>query len=140
MNVAENNSAQPGQPSKPKLPVAVVSARGPVLRLMFDALVALALFSIASMTLASAPTSASPTNFGRKAVAPSVVVAANLTATGSMLMQANTPVPMTGGGQSVSGKHTAWALLGMAFSLLAAMNLAFFRHLRQAYISPRQRR
>ena len=32
-----------------------------------------------------------------------------------------------------------WLLLGLAFSLLAAMNLAFFRHLRHAYADPRKR-
>lgn len=141
MNVAETIPAQPEPLTKPKLPVTLTAARRHLLRSAFDALAALALFAIASMTIASAPTSASPTNFGRNVVAPSVVVAANITPTGSMLMQASAaPVAISGASQLTTGKHTAWALLGMAFSLLAAMNLAFFRHLRQAYISPRQRR
>ena len=139
MNVAETIPTELKTPLKPTLRVAMIAARHNLWRPVIDALLALALFSIASMTLVSAPTSASPTNFGPNAVTPSVVVAANLTPTGSMLMQANT-VPVPGIVQPVTGKHTAWALLGMAFSLLAAMNLAFFRHLRQAYISPRQRR
>ena len=138
MNVAETI---PARPQQPKVTVAGAAPRGTLFRLLLDAVFALALFSIASMTLASAPTSASPTNFGRNGVAPSVVVEANITATGSRLTQLNTvSAPSTGVGSQAAGKHTAWALLGMAFSLLAAVNLAFFRHLRQAYVSPRQRR
>lgn len=34
----------------------------------------------------------------------------------------------------------AWSLLGLTFSLLAALNLAIFRHLRRAYAPPRARR
>lgn len=140
MNVAEAMPTQ-SQQAKPKLQGALIGARRHLLRPVFDALVALALFATASMTLVSAPTSASPTSFGRNAIAPSIVVAANVTPTGSMLMQTHTvPAPMAGAGPSMTGKHTAWGLLAMAFSLLAAMNLAFFRHLRQAYISPRKRR
>jgi hypothetical protein len=30
----------------------------------------------------------------------------------------------------------AWGLLGLAFSLLTALNLSFFRHLRRVYASP----
>jgi hypothetical protein len=33
----------------------------------------------------------------------------------------------------------AWALLGIAFSLLAALNLALLRHLRRAYATPSRR-
>ena len=33
----------------------------------------------------------------------------------------------------------AWGLLGLAFSLLAALNLSFFRHLRRVYASPEAR-
>jgi hypothetical protein len=32
----------------------------------------------------------------------------------------------------------AWVLLGLAFSLLTALNLSFFRHLRRAYAIPRR--
>ena len=141
MNVAETIPARPEQLTTPKLPVTMIAARRQLLRSAFDALAAMALFAIASMTIASAPTSASPTNFGRNVDAPSIVVAANITPTGSLLVQASkAPVAISGASQPMTGQHTAWALLGMAFSLLAAMNLAFFRHLRQSYISPRKRR
>jgi hypothetical protein len=33
----------------------------------------------------------------------------------------------------------AWSLLGLSFSLLTALNLAIFRHLRRAYATPRAR-
>jgi hypothetical protein len=33
----------------------------------------------------------------------------------------------------------AWGLLGLSFSLLAALNLGIFRHLRRAYANPRAR-
>jgi hypothetical protein len=33
----------------------------------------------------------------------------------------------------------AWTLLGLSFSLLTALNLAIFRHLRRAYAPPRAR-
>ena len=33
----------------------------------------------------------------------------------------------------------AWGLLGLSFSLLAALNLSFFRHLRRVYASPQAR-
>lgn len=33
----------------------------------------------------------------------------------------------------------AWGLLGLSFSLLAALNLSFFRHLRRVYAAPRAR-
>ena len=41
---------------------------------------------------------------------------------------------------SPTSDTAAWTLLGLTFSLLAALNLAIFRHLRRAYAPPRARR
>jgi hypothetical protein len=49
------------------------------------------------------------------------------------------PVPHTGAisGLQHTTKETAFALLAGIFSALVALNLAFFRHLRREYASPR---
>jgi hypothetical protein len=47
------------------------------------------------------------------------------------------PVPRSGPKQHHPSRHTALLLLAAMFSGLVAFNLAFFRHLRREYASPR---
>ena len=139
MNVAGTIlNAQTSINSKPTAPM--IAARRHLVRSMVDAVAAFALFAIASMTLASAPSSASPTPMSRNATGPSIVVQAKVNPAGTMPFQANS-FASTGAMATISatGSQTAWVLLGLAISLLAAINLALIRHLREAYSHPRRR-
>ena len=113
-----------------------------LLRPALDAAVAFLIFAIASLTLASAPSSASPTGLGLTAVISQPATPNAITAPSGA--QTLTFVSGRGGDiQSAGNAHTsrqaAWSILGLGVSLLAALNLAFFRHLRYAYANPRKR-
>ena len=121
--------------SRPKLRYAF-------LRPARDACVAFGVFVLVSLALSSGPTSASP----HRLLSPNP---------GSALLTTQT-VATPGGQQifNVAAKRStvansatyrttdttaAWLLLSLAFSLLAALNMALVRHLRQAYANPRKR-
>ena len=121
--------------SRPKL-------RNAFLRPARDACVAFGLFVLVSLALSSGPTSASP----HRLLSPNP---------GFALL--TTHAVATPGGQqifNVAAKRSTvvsseayrptdttapWLLLSLAFSLLAALNMALVRHLRQAYANPRKR-
>lgn len=110
-----------------------------------DAAAAFALFVALSVTFASAPTSANPhyypgsaTQFTQPGTPPAVTAAiadevvrpiVEIATTSS----ANAPDAV----YRRTSSAAAWLLLSFAFSVLAAVNLAFVRHMRRAYASPR---
>lgn len=103
-----------------------------------DAGLALLLFMIATLTLASAPSSASPgVNLGLIQFGKPTSEAIQT----QLFQPANHFSPMIK--LDIKTGHLSqqaeWLLLGLAFSLLVAMNLAFVRHLRHAYADPRKR-
>ena len=116
-------------------------ARTALIRPALDALVA---FAFIALAWTSAPSSASP-NVPGAAAYQQAVAAGSTTA----IAEAYTaPVMMvsdrSGAGQitlksGAPDKQTAWWLLALAFSAIAALNLAVFRHLRHAYALPRRK-
>ena len=146
MTVFENTdlSLRPisGQSPIAEAPATPLKLRRHLLRPALDAGIAMTFFAVASMTLASAPSSASPgVNLGIVRFAPSQA-ASIATQTQTQLFQpANVSTAMikVDVGSRRLSQHAEWLLLGLAFSLLVAMNLAFFRHLRHAYADPRKR-
>ena len=116
--------------------------RGQFLRPAVDAVAAFAVFAIASLTLASAPSSASPTGVSQFVAVPAPAQVRAVTNPGggkTLTFVAGRRVETAAAAASQSSRQAAWSILGLGFSLLAAMNLAFFRHLRQAYAKPRKR-
>jgi hypothetical protein len=110
-----------------------------LLRSAADAAAAGVFFVIASMTLASAPSSANPGagtgDYGHMLISQGTATGAQIVsqksfAAGGVQLEVKT---------QVSNRQVKWAILSVAFSLLAALNLAFFRHLRRVYANPRKR-
>lgn len=111
-----------------------------LLRPVLDAGAAFAIFTIASLTLASAPLSASPT--GLSQIGPSLATSHTFVApTGAetLTFASDRRIETASQPNTNAGRRTAWTLLGLGFSLLAALNLAILRHLRHAYADPRKR-
>lgn len=111
-----------------------------LLRPAIDVGLALSLFFMASLTLGSPPSSASPgPSLGSIGLAPAQATA-NPAQT-RLFQPANVSTAAIGVDHTAKrfSQQTEWMLLGLAFSLLVAMNLAFFRHLRHAYADPRKR-
>ena len=119
-------------------------ARMTLIRPAVDALAAFVVFAFAVLAWTCAPSSASPNvppssayqrmaapeGFGSTQEAKSAAitaVAAKSTFGG--------PAELT----AASERQISWGLLAIAFSLLAALNLAVLRHLKQAYAMPRRR-
>jgi hypothetical protein len=126
-----------------------MSASGPfglVLRTAADALIGLVLFltfafAISAYERTSAAThrlgdilavSSSAGDLLKFSLDDSPLIAAAVVATA-------VPVPQSGAmdGLPHTPKETAFALLAGIFSVLVALNLAFFRHLHREYASPR---
>ena len=129
---------------EPASPIAgeTTRLRRHLLRPARDAVVAFSIFAIASMTLASAPSSASPNGYVQmggvaQPAAVSVVTTSDDSKTLTFVAATRGANPMAVSLQT--SRRAAWTILGLGFSLLAALNLAFFRHLRQAYADPRRR-
>ena len=109
-----------------------------------DAVVAAALFALGSSAFVCDPTAASPNSPAAITAAKpsqslvSQAVAANEPAALVQIATASSPA-----GPDAVYKHTsanaAWTLMAIAFSLLAALNLALVRHLRRAYVHPARR-
>ncbi|MEQ1714446.1 MAG: hypothetical protein ABL907_00445 [Hyphomicrobium sp.] len=111
------------------------------IRPAIDAAAALALFMFATMTLASAPTSANPHNFGT----PPPISSPAALAIGEAGRPPIVEIATTSSPQAADAVYrrtssaAAWVLLSLAFSLVAALNMAFLRHMRHAYANPRSR-
>ena len=123
------------------LPVTRMRVRVAFIRPAIDAAAALALFMFATMTLASAPTSANPHNFGAHGqfASPATPAIAD-TGRPPIVEIATTSSPQAADAvYRRTSSAAAWVLLSFAFSLVAALNMAFLRHMRRAYANPRNR-
>ena len=111
-----------------------------LLRPAIDVGLALSLFFMASLTLGSPPSLASPgLSLGSIRIAPAQ--ATDNPGQTRLFQPASVSTAVMGVDHPAKrfSQQTEWMLLGLAFSLLVAMNLAFFRHLRHAYADPRKR-
>jgi hypothetical protein len=129
-------SSQPETAPRAKL-------RYKLVRPALDALAAFAVFGIAALTLNCAPSSASPNTF----VTPSLQKSAFQTVNPALAEAGVRPLVEIATTSSPNNPdavyrrtsaQAAWSLLAIAFSLAVALNLAVFRHLRQAYAHPRR--
>ncbi|MGQ0456925.1 MAG: hypothetical protein ACT4OU_07675 [Hyphomicrobium sp.] len=111
---------------------------------MRDALAAGAVFALVSSPLVCSPSIAGP----HGASATMAAVAPAPLANPALADDEPAPLVQIATASSPSGpdavyKRTsadaAWLLLGLAFSVLAALNLATFRHVRRAYVRPVRR-
>ncbi len=123
-------------------------SRWRVVRPAADAVVAFAVFAVLTGALSSQPSIASPITplIALSVPAPSVP-APNGSSLAVVAIDDNAPVVQIATTTANSSNavyrrtsdQTAILLLAMSFSILAAFNLAFFRHLRQAYARPKRR-
>ena len=115
-----------------------------VIRPLFDAAAAGLVFAIVVAMLTSAPVTAgtNPGAFaGLEWVAPTSAVQA-VGEPGPLPIVEIATTSFSTAPNAVYRRTSvtaAWFLLVVAFSLLAALNLAFFRHLRRAYAAPARR-
>ncbi len=112
------------------------------LRPALDACAAFALFVLVSLGLSSDPTSASPHHLLSPGLASHYVMDPAVAAPGDRQIfnvAARTTATADDAVYRQTGTAAAWLLLSFAFSLLAALNMALVRHLRQAYANPRKR-
>ena len=122
--------------------------RRTLLRPAIDAFAAFAVFGLVSAAVTSAPSSASPSSAGLGASAFAVshetVSSLALKAVGDsddrpVIEIATTSSPANADAiYRRTSADAAWGLLALAFSALAALNLALLRHVRQAYAMPRK--
>lgn len=121
-------------------------ARHYVVRPVLDAIGALAVFTFVSATVVSHPSAASP-----HAVGTVTVETRHATLIQNAIVDEDDNAPVVQIATTSSSKNSnavfrrtstdaAWGLLAVAFSILAALNLAIFRHLRRVYAVPSQRR
>jgi hypothetical protein len=119
-------------------------ARMTLIRPAVDALSAFAVFAFVVLAWTCAPSSASP-NVPHSAAYQRMAAPEGLGVTQGEKSAALTAVAAksTFGGPAeatqTSERQISWGLLAIAFSILAALNLAVLRHLRQAYAMPRRR-
>jgi hypothetical protein len=115
-----------------------------LLRPMLDAATVFAMLSFLGLALGTVPTSASPNipSINGYQVSPSPTV---MKALGAEDVRPVVEIATTSSPNSPdavyrrTSEQAAWGLLMIALSLVAALNLALFRHMRQAYASPRRR-
>jgi hypothetical protein len=114
-----------------------------LLRPVRDAAATFVVFAVVTMTCASAPSSASPTQVGHLTALAPPAAATTLAASGGAktltYVADRSQGLVTASSTRPTSRETAWSLLGLGVSLLAALNLAFYRHLRHAYANPRNR-
>ena len=114
-------------------------------RPVFDALGAGLVFVMLTAVGASAPVKACPFSGAfsgiERPLAPQIVKAIAEPAPPPIIEIATTSSPLNPDAvfRRTSGT-AAWGLFGLSLSLMAALNLSFFRHLRRVYVSPRTRR
>ncbi len=113
-----------------------------VFRPALDACAAFGLFVLVSLALTSAPSSASPHRYLNPIPAvtalayPALAVPGDLETTKIAFKASNAA---DGAVYRQTDATASWLLLTLAFSVLAAFNMALIRHLRQAYANPRKR-
>ena len=113
-----------------------------LVRPALDAVLAFALFLLVTLTFDSAPSAAAPYNVH------AVTEPLQLQAERALADSADAPIieiATTSSPRNPDAVYrrtsatAAWLLLSLAFSLLAAFNLALLRHMRKVYVSPRGR-
>jgi hypothetical protein len=119
--------------------------RGRLLHPIRDAAAAFVVFGLISSAVTCAPSSASP-NPGAFAATHETPSDAAMKAVGDASDQpavieiATTSSPANADAvYKRTSAGAAWLLLASAFSMLAALNLAFLRHMRRVYAMPRKR-
>jgi hypothetical protein len=115
-----------------------------VIRPIFDAAAAAAVFAMFTFFTTCEPVRAStnPAAFaGLERAAPPVAIKAVGEAGPPPIIEIATTSSTTNADAVYrrTSATAAWVLLGLAFSLLAALNLTVFRHLRRAYVAPKRR-
>lgn len=130
------DSSEPGPAPRAKV-------RYKLVRPAIDALAAFAVFGTAALTLNCAPSSASPHTFVTPALHNSAfhTVGPALAEAGVRPLVEIATTSSPNNPDAVyrrTSEQAAWSLLAIAFSLAVALNLAVFRHLRQAYAHPRR--
>ena len=132
-NIAENAAASER-----------VKTRTMFLRPVLDAAATFAVLCILGLTLGTAPTSASP-NIPGAASYQAALSPAAVKAIGELNERPVVEIATTSSAASPDAVYrrtsvqAAWGLLMLALSVVAALNMALFRHLRQAYADPRRR-
>lgn len=114
--------------------------RSLVPRPAIDALAAFLLFLAATMSIGIAPTAAHPNlAYGSAGLRQTQVLHALGEADDQPIIEIATTASATSPDAVFRRTSTAaaWVLLSFAFSLVAALNLAFIRHMRRAYANPR---
>ena len=123
------------------------SARRPKLRYAFlrpalDACAAFGLFVLMTLALSSGPSSASPHHFLNAPVTmgkPANPALAEYREGKVFEVASKSSAATNVAVYRQTDTASAWLLLSLAFSGLAAFNMALIRHLQQAYASPRKR-
>ncbi|PPC85649.1 MAG: hypothetical protein CTY31_02470 [Hyphomicrobium sp.] len=111
-----------------------------------DAIGALVVFTLVSAIIVSHPSAASPHTVGTV-----MVETTHATLIQNAVVNEDDNAPVVQIATTSSSKNSnavfrrtstdaAWGLLAVAFSILAALNLAIFRHLRRVYAVPSQSR
>jgi hypothetical protein len=119
-------------------------ARFLLLRPLIDAAAIFAVLCMIGLTLGTAPTSASP-NMPGTALYQSQPPLAAIKAIGEQNDQPVIEIATTSSPASPDAVYrrtsvqAAWGLLMLALSVVAALNLALYRHFRHAYADPRRR-
>ncbi len=134
-NTAARNNDDNSSANRPKLRYAF-------LRPAVDACAAFGLFVLMTLALSSGPSSASPHDFLSAPVAMGKNTSPALAASGEgkiFQVTSKSSSATNGAVYRQTDTASAWLLLSLAFSVLAAFNMALIRHLRQAYASPRSR-
>ena len=114
------------------------------LRPMLDAAIVFSVLCFLGLTLGTVPTSASPNvpsiNGYQISPSPAVVKALGADDVRPIIEIATTSSPNSPDAvYRRTSAQAAWALLMIALSVVAALNLALFRHMRQAYTPPKRR-
>lgn len=128
----------------PETSATRAKARKVLLRPVLDAAMAFAMFCILGLTLATAPTSASPNipsiNGYQFTVASPVAKAIGEQDVRPVIEIATTSSPNNPDAvYRRTSTQAAWALLMIGLSMVVALNMALFRHMRAAYAPPRRR-
>jgi hypothetical protein len=119
-------------------------ARRALFRPILDAAGTFALLCLICLSMGAGPTAASPnvpsvTTY-QAALSPGAMKAIGESDVRPVVEIATTSSPSNADAvYHRTSAQAAWALLMIGFSIVAALNMALFRHLRQAYASPRRR-
>ena len=123
---------------------ARTKARGAFIRPIIDATGAFAILCLICLSVGAGPSSASP-NIPSPTVYQATLTPTAMKAPGSQDVRPVVEIATTSSAANADAVYhrtsaqAAWALLMTGLSITAALNMAFFRHLRKAYASPRRR-